>query len=156
MRAARWLCSSVHGGCWWEATPGTLGNGESVGESLFCCLLSVWLYLFSGGPMTLAPMSYTQTAPAKAIAENPWHDRTRKGSGGVSLTEVEVIETGTSGIWLLFLTLLQPLCIPEKPLHPPRLLQGANGACFFVKPFGIFFWRNWILFYEVMEGQLYF
>ena len=48
--------------------------------------------------MTLASMSYTQMAPAKAIVENPWHYRNRKGTGGVSLTEIEVIETGTSGI----------------------------------------------------------
>lgn len=65
--------------------------------------------------------------------ENAWHYRDRKGTGEISLTEVEVIKTGTSGIWFLFLAFLQPLCIPEKPFHPPCLLQGGSGACFFCK-----------------------
>lgn len=48
--------------------------------------------------MTLASMSYTQMALAKSIVENAWHYRDRKGTGEISLTEVEVIKTGTSGI----------------------------------------------------------
>lgn len=79
---------------------------------------------------------------AKAAVENTWHYRILKRAVGASLKEAEVLETGTSGVWLFFLMFLQPLCISEKPVHPLPLLQGSDGTCFLCKALWDLIWKE--------------
>lgn len=99
----------------------------------------------------LAPTPCTHMAPAKAIPGNPWYYRKGKGLLGAPW---ERWSCRDRVLWHL-----TPLgCAPSTSVHPWGsassfpLPQGASGACFLVKPFGISFWRNWVLLHEVTKG----